>query len=207
MNALTVVRADITTLDVDAIVNAANSRLRPGGGVCGAIHRAAGPQLAHACAAIGGCPTGGAVTTDGFDLPARHVIHAVGPRWAGGHAGEEEALASCYRAILEQADTVAAATVAIPSISTGIYGFPLQPACDIALETLVEALPRHRVTEVFLVAFDDRTATALEASLHTVTPIRRGPTVTDLHREFAADPIHDDWGEDPHDSPAAPVDR
>jgi O-acetyl-ADP-ribose deacetylase (regulator of RNase III) len=109
------------------------------------------------------------------------VIHAVS-RWAGGHAGEE-ALA-CLPRDPEQADTVAAATVAIPSISTGIYGFPLQPACDIALETLVEALPRHRVTEVFLVAFDNRTATALEASL-----------------------LHHDWGEDPHDSPAAPVDR
>lgn len=205
MTDITIVRADITTLDVDAIVNAANSRLRPGGGVCGAIHRAAGPQLAHACAAIGGCPTGGAVTTDGFDLPARHVIHAVGPRWTGGHAGEEEALASCYRAILDQADTIAAATVAIPSISTGIYDFPLQPACDIAVHTLVEALPRHRVTEVFLVAFDNRTATALAASLLTVTPIRRGPTSTDLHRHFAADPIQDDWREDPHDSPAAPV--
>ncbi len=169
MTDLIIVRADITTLDVDAIVNAANSKLLPGSGVCGAIHRAAGPQLARACAAIGGCPTGGAVSTDGFDLPAHHVIHAVGPRWTGGHAGEEEALASCYRAILEQADTVAAATVAIPSISTGIYGFPLQPACDIAVDTLVEALPRHRVTEVFLVAFDDRTATAVEAALHTRT--------------------------------------
>lgn len=167
MTDITIVRADITTLDVDAIVNAANSRLRPGGGVCGAIHRAAGPQLALACAAIGGCATGDAVTTDGFDLPARHVIHAVGPRWSGGRAGEAEALASCYRAILEQADIVAAATVAIPSISTGIYGFPLQPACDIAVRTLVEALPRHRVTDVFLVAFDNHTATALETSLLT----------------------------------------
>jgi O-acetyl-ADP-ribose deacetylase (regulator of RNase III) len=166
MTGIRVVRADITTLDVDAIVNAANSRLLPGGGVCGAIHRAAGPRLAHACTAIGGCPTGGAVTTDGFDLPARHVIHAVGPRWTGGDAGEAESLASCYRTILEQADAVAAASVAIPSISTGIYGFPLQPACVIAADTLKQALPSHQVTQVLLVAFDDDTARALEAALH-----------------------------------------
>ena len=119
-----IVEADITTLQVDAIVNAANDRLAPGGGVCGAIHRAAGPELALACAAIGSCPTGEARITEGFKLPAKYVIHAVGPVWKGGTANEDELLASCYRESLFLAAGHQLAAVAFPAISTGIYGFP-----------------------------------------------------------------------------------
>lgn len=164
-SSIVVVSGDITTLAVDAIVNAANSRLLPGGGVCGAIHRAAGPQLADACSAIGGCATGDAVATPGFGLSARFVIHAVGPRWHGGDHGESEALAACYRSIVREADRVGAHTVAIPAISTGIYGYPLADACEVAVASLREALPDSGVTEVQLVAFSGESARALRAAL------------------------------------------
>lgn len=167
MPTITVVTGDITTMDVDAIVNAANPQLRPGGGVCGAIHRAAGPELAHACAAIGGCRTGDAATTPGFDLPARFVIHAVGPVWHGGGHGEAQSLASCYRAILREADTVGATTIAIPAISTGIYGYPLDEACRVAVTTLRASLPASGVADVRLVAFNDHTGAALRTALAT----------------------------------------
>lgn len=124
---------DITTLHADAIVNAANPELRPGGGVCGAIHGAAGPELAAACAAIGGCPTGEARLTSAFRLPARYVIHAVGPIWEGGEAGEDELLARAYRASLALARDNACRSVAFPAISTGIYGYPLHEATRIAV--------------------------------------------------------------------------
>ncbi|HET7584221.1 MAG TPA: O-acetyl-ADP-ribose deacetylase [Gemmatimonadaceae bacterium] len=133
---LTARLADITTLTVDAIVNAANAQLLPGGGVCGAIHRAAGPELARECMTMGGCPTGEARITPGFDLPARYVIHAVGPVWQGGHHGEAELLASCYRAALDLAAEHRCGSVAFPAISTGIYGFPLRDATDIATRTV-----------------------------------------------------------------------
>ena len=120
-----VVQADITTLPVDAIVNAANSSLLGGGGVDGAIHRAAGPRLLEATRKIGGCPTGQARLTPGFDLPAKWVIHIVGPIWQSGHAGEDELLASCYRESLKLASSVGASTIAFPAISTGAYGFPM----------------------------------------------------------------------------------
>src|SRR5262245_30195585 len=119
---------DITALAVDAIVNAANEQLLPGGGVCGAIHRAAGPDLARACAAVAPCPTGEARLTPGFRLPARFVVHAVGPVWQGGSAGEPELLASAYRAALRLAAEHALRSVAFPAISTGIYGYPLRAA-------------------------------------------------------------------------------
>jgi O-acetyl-ADP-ribose deacetylase (regulator of RNase III) len=127
---------DITTLAVDAIVNAANAQLLPGGGVCGAIHRAAGPELAQACATIGGCPIGEARITPGFMLPAKYVIHAVGPVWQGGRAGEAEHLAGAYRASLELARDRGCRSIAFPAISTGIYGYPLEEATRIAVETV-----------------------------------------------------------------------
>jgi O-acetyl-ADP-ribose deacetylase (regulator of RNase III) len=129
-------QVDITTLTVDAIVNAANTELRPGGGVSGAIHRAAGPELAAACAAVAPCPAGEARLTPGFALPARYVIHAVGPVWQGGDAGEAERLAAAYRASLRLARDHQCRHIAFPAISTGIFGFPLQPATDIAVRTV-----------------------------------------------------------------------
>jgi len=127
---------DITKLAVDAIVNAANEALRGGGGVDGAIHRAAGPELLQECIAIGDCPTGQARITKGYRLPARHVIHTVGPIWRGGGAGEEELLAACYRESLRLAAEHNVASIAFPAISTGIYGFPPERAAPIAVETV-----------------------------------------------------------------------
>lgn len=145
--ALDVVVADITTLDVDAIVNAANSGLSGGGGVDGAIHRAAGPELAPSARAAGPCPTGHAVMTPGFLLPARFVIHAVGPVWTGGQRGEDELLASCYSRSLQLAGDAGLASIAFPCISTGIFGFPSERAARIALETVVREAPRHGTLE------------------------------------------------------------
>ena len=155
---LDVLVADITTLDVDAIVNAANSRLMRGGGVDGAIHRAAGPELQAECDALGGCETGSAKITSGFRLPARHVIHAVGPVWQGGAADEERFLASCYRAALSLAGTHRLASVAFPAISTGIYGFPADLAGRIAVGTVVSeisAAPRGIRRVVFCCFSED----------------------------------------------------
>jgi O-acetyl-ADP-ribose deacetylase len=130
---------DITTLDTDAIVNAANESLAPGGGVCGAIHRAAGPELARACAVIGSCPTGEARLTPGFRLPARFVIHAVGPIWRGGGEGEAELLAAAYRSAMRLAEGHGLRSIAFPAISTGIYGFPLDRATPIAVSAVRDA--------------------------------------------------------------------
>lgn len=180
MAELLVTQGDITTLDVDAIVNAANSALIPGGGVDGAIHRAAGPGLARATAQIGGCPTGDAVATDAFDLRARWVIHTVGPVWHGGRSGEPEHLASCYRRSLEVATEVGARSIAFPAISTGIYGYPLEPATQIAVTTVrstlgrspdqrspdPEGLPTTSTVEVVhFVCFDEATRRICEAEL------------------------------------------
>jgi O-acetyl-ADP-ribose deacetylase (regulator of RNase III) len=137
---MTIFEGDITTLDVGAIVNAANDRLAPGGGVCGAIHRAAGPELAAACRRIGGCPTGEARLTPGFKLKAKHVVHAVGPVWNGGKANEDALLASAYRRSLELAGDHGVDSIAFPAISTGIYGFPLQRATAIAVKTVADFL-------------------------------------------------------------------
>jgi O-acetyl-ADP-ribose deacetylase (regulator of RNase III) len=160
-----VVRGDITGEDVDAIVNAANESLRGGGGVDGAIHRAAGPRLAGAGAAVAPCRPGDAVATPAFDLdpPVRHVIHTVGPVWRGGHRGEADVLASCYRRSLQVADQVGARTVAFPAISTGIYGFPAERAARIAVET-IRATPT-KVERVRLVAFDETNRDLLVAAL------------------------------------------
>ena len=152
---LLALRADITTLEVDAIVNAANSSLLGGGGVDGAIHRAAGPELLAACRLLGGCPTGQAKTTRGFRLPARWVIHAVGPVWRGGDQGEPELLAACYRNSLAEADLVGARTVAFPAISTGVYGYPKEAAARIAIDTLRDT--PSSVEQAILVAFDEAT--------------------------------------------------
>lgn len=159
-------RGDITTLDVDALVNAANERLAPGGGVCGAIHRAAGPELAQACARLGGCPTGRAVATPGFGLRARHVLHTVGPVWRGGREGEPGLLASCYRESLALAATLGARSLAFPALSTGIFGYPLEAACRIAVGE-VRGWSQDLPERVLLVGFDTRTAEALDAALRT----------------------------------------
>jgi len=160
---LQVVRQDITTLDVDAVVNAANERLLGGSGVDGAIHRAAGPGLLAECRGLGGCPTGDAKATGGHRLPARWVIHTVGPVWRGGGHGEETLLASCYRRSLEVADDLGAASVAFPAISTGVYGFPRERAADIAVDTL-RGTPTA-VRDILLVAFDDETRALYERRL------------------------------------------
>lgn len=136
-----IIDADITTLGVDAIVNAANEALAPGGGVCGSIHRAAGPELAAACVRIGGCPTGESRITPGFALKAKYVIHTVGPVWGGGERGEGLQLASCYRTALRLAAEHDLASIAFPAISTGIYGFPPDRAALIAVRTVRETLP------------------------------------------------------------------
>ena len=139
---LSAMQADITTLDVDAIVNAANSSLLGGGGVDGAIHRAAGPELVHACRIIGGCKTGQAVITPGYKLPARYVIHTVGPVWRGGDHDEPELLAACYRNSLTIAEARELSSIAFPCISCGVYGYPPEEATDVALAAVRSLLPR-----------------------------------------------------------------
>lgn len=151
---LEVLVADITGLAVDAIVNAANATLLGGGGVDGAIHRAAGPELLAHCRTLGGCETGGARMTPGFRLPARHVIHAVGPVWQGGGAGEDALLASCYRQSLALAEAAGLASVAFPAISTGVYGFPAARAAPLAVGAVLAHLQRPgSVTRVIFCCF------------------------------------------------------
>lgn len=155
---------DITELEVDAIVNAANDRLARGGGVCGAIHDAAGPELAAECARVGPCPTGDARATAGYALPARWVIHAVGPRWNGGGDDKVELLASAYRRSVEVADGLGARSIAFPSISTGIFGFPQPLAAQTAVAAL-RSLEPVSVQRCILVAFDDETLGFLDEAL------------------------------------------
>jgi O-acetyl-ADP-ribose deacetylase (regulator of RNase III) len=161
---LEAVQGDITAESTDAIVNAANTALARGAGVCGAIFAAAGPGLADACAELGGCPTGEAKATPGFALPARFIVHAVGPVWAGGRQGEPEALASAYRRSLEVADGLGARSIAFPAISTGIFGYPLDQATRIAVTTCRDAETEH-VELVRFVCFDSGTLDAYEREL------------------------------------------
>src|SRR5262245_16000352 len=152
---ITVVEADITELDVDAIVNAANESLLGGGGVDGAIHRRAGRELLAECRTLGGCPTGQAKLTKGYRLPARHVIHTVGPRWRNGRSGERELLASCYRTSLAIARDHGFATIAFPGISTGVFGYPVRDAAEVAVATIADELARHELPhQVILCTFD-----------------------------------------------------
>ena len=161
-----IVAGDITRLAVDAIVNAANESLLGGGGVDGAIHRAAGPSLLAECRLIGGCPTGEARITRGYLLPARFVIHTVGPVWRGGGAGEEASLASCYRNSLELAQRHACRIIAFPAISTGIFGFPAERAAVIAVETVGAFLAGHDFPEtVIFCCFGEASQAAHRAAL------------------------------------------
>lgn len=165
-NRIRVVSDDITTLQVDAIVNAANDLLMPGGGVCGAIHRAAGTELAEACELVRPCPTGEARLTPGFRLPAPWVIHTVGPVWCGGGQQEAQLLAACYRNSLRLAADNGIERIAFPAISCGIFGYPAADACRIAVAEIRRWLAEHAVPkEVVLVAFDPQVRAAYENEL------------------------------------------
>ncbi len=165
MERIEVITGDITTLQVDAIVNAANESLLGGGGVDGAIHRAAGPELLEECRALGGCATGEAKVTGGHALPARWVIHTVGPVWKGGDAGEAGLLASCYRRSLGEAARIGARSVAFPAISTGVYGYPPAAAARVAVAALREGLAAHPELRVILCCFSEDSAAHHRAAL------------------------------------------
>jgi O-acetyl-ADP-ribose deacetylase (regulator of RNase III) len=165
------IMADITTLEVDAIVNAANSTLLGGGGVDGAIHSAAGRGLLAECRTLNGCDTGDAKVTGGHNLPATYVIHTVGPVWSGGESGEPDLLASCYRRSLEEAKRLGARTIAFPAISTGVYRFPSEMAATIAVSEIRNFLSGNDLPEkVLLVAFDDRMLKILSDALERREP-------------------------------------
>ncbi len=165
---LRVLQADITTLAVDAIVNAANESLLGGGGVDGAIHRAAGPELQDACRRLLGCKTGDAKITAGYRLPARHVIHTVGPVWRGGGSNEPALLASCYRRSLELAEAHKLASIAFPSLSTGVYGYPSQAAALVAVTTIWEFVARQtNLSEIIFCCFSAADFETYERLLHS----------------------------------------
>lgn len=168
-SALELVQGDITEEKVDAVGNAANAALAGGGGVDGAIHRRGGSKIMEECTRFGGCPTGQTVMTTGGDLPAKKVLHTVGPIWRGGNQGEPELLASCYRTMLELADKEGLRTVAFPSISTGVYGYPVDRAAKVAISAIKEFLETHEVPElVRMVLFDANTLAAYEKALNEI---------------------------------------
>ena len=158
---IAIVEADITTLEVDAIVNAANTSLLGGGGVDGAIHRRAGKELLAECRALGRCEVGDAKLTKGYKLPARYVIHAVGPKWNGGRGGERAKLASCYRKSLELARANGIRTIAFPGIATGVYGYPQREAADTAIATIITELETHELPERVILCTYDSLATMI----------------------------------------------
>ena len=180
---LRIIVGDITTLAVEAVVNAANESLLGGGGVDGAIHRAAGPQLLEECRKIGGCPTGQARITCGYDLPARYVIHTVGPVWRGGGAGEADLLASAYRSSLELALASGIKTIAFPAISTGVYGFPPGPAAEIAVGTAADVVASHprSFTDLIFCCFSEASA---EHHRRALANVRHDPP---SYRDSSAD--------------------
>lgn len=166
----TVIEGDITRVTVDAIVNAANNSLLGGGGVDGAIHRAAGPLLLEECRKLNGCKTGEARITKGYNLPAKYVIHTVGPVWQGGNMGEDELLAQCYRNSLKLAEELGAKTIAFPSISTGAYGFPVTRAARIASIEIINFLEKNQtIDKVFIVCFDNNTYDSYLSAIDQIT--------------------------------------
>lgn len=165
---ITIVRADITKLEVDAIVNAANSTLLGGGGVDGAIHRAAGPQLLEECRTLGGCPTGEAKITLGYNLPARYVLHTVGPVWRGGSQHEHTLLAQCYRNTLALATEHGIKTIAFPAISTGAFGFPHEQAAFIALTEMSNHIQQGTIREIICACFDSGMQALYEHTLRRI---------------------------------------